>query len=556
MSSTIAGTDTNAGETWTCTVTPNDGDDDGVDANASIVISVGYIEETVVFDATGDHQYWWVPAGVTEIIADAWGAGGGTNNHNEAHTAVGGGGGYANATLPVEPCTSLLVAVGEGGNNLPASASYGGGGLGEGTHGNGGGLSGLFAGDFVQEDAVIIAGGGGGGGDDTDGGAGGGELGQDAEDGAGGEGGSQFAGGNAGMAYGGSALLGGNTDEASGGGGGGGYFGGGGGTSTDPRGEGGGGSGFILGGSGTLETGSYQTPANSGSADRGVAGEGGTQDNGTGTDGRLIIRYVNEDPTAECDPMLYTNSVGGTMIAISAGTFDMGCTPGQSDCESHESPVHTVTLTRNFWIGETEVTREQWESVKGAGIFSNPTGGVASGYGDYPANKIYWEEIIEYANALSDAEGLTRVYDNSSGDYIQDLYADGYRLPTEAEWEYAARCGEDTLYAGSDNMTDVGWYDDNSGYSTHRVATMAPNACGLYDMSGNVWEWTWDWYDSGYYGGGDMTDPTGPSSGTDRVRRGGSWVHYAGDARVSFRWWNSPGEGKGTVGFRLVRTIP
>jgi formylglycine-generating enzyme required for sulfatase activity len=256
---------------------------------------------------------------------------------------------------------------------------------------------------------------------------------------------------------------------------------------------------------------------------------------------------------------------GGNMIAISSGSFDMGCTPGQSECSTSESPVRTVTLTRDFWVGETEVTREQWESVMGAWSFSDPTGGVASGYGDYPANKTSWEEIIEYANALSDAEGLTRVYSESVGVYSQDLDADGYRLLTEAEWEYAARCGEDTLYAGSDNIDDVGWYEDNSGGSTQEVATKAPNACGLYDMSGNVNEVTWDWYNAGYYSVGDMIDPDGPSVpilGDFRVIRGGSFIAAASNeveaqsARVSNRGaLNMTGQWE-LSGFRIARTIP
>jgi formylglycine-generating enzyme required for sulfatase activity len=243
------------------------------------------------------------------------------------------------------------------------------------------------------------------------------------------------------------------------------------------------------------------------------------------------------------------------MNYIPPGTFEMGCTPGQSDCEGNESPVHEVTLTNGMYVGVTEVTRAQWESVMGAWSFTYPTGGVASGYGAYPANEVSWEDVIEYANALSDADGLTRVYSETVGVYSQDLGADGYRLLTEAEWEYAARCGEDTLYAGSDVIDDVGWDSGNAGGATHEVAQLAPNNCGLYDMSGNVWEWTWDWYDEDYYSGVDLMDPTGSVAGDYRVWRGGSWGNEAWWSRVSFRGYNNPPISGNNVGFRLARTV-
>jgi formylglycine-generating enzyme required for sulfatase activity len=263
------------------------------------------------------------------------------------------------------------------------------------------------------------------------------------------------------------------------------------------------------------------------------------------------VDEADEEPEAD-----YTSpSTDYGMNYIPPGTFEMGCTPGQSDCEADENPVHEVTLTNGMYVGVAEVSRAQWESVMGAWSFTYPTGGVASGYGDYPANEVSWEDVIEYANALSDADGLTRVYSESMGVYSQDLNADGYRLPTEAEWEYAARCGEDTLYSGSDNIDDVGWYIDNSGVLSHEVATKTPNACGLYDMSGNVWEWTWDWYESGYYSGGDMIDPVGPSTGSERVDRGGSWGNGAWWGRLSERDQYSPNLGDRGLGFRLARTV-
>jgi formylglycine-generating enzyme required for sulfatase activity len=132
----------------------------------------------------------------------------------------------------------------------------------------------------------------------------------------------------------------------------------------------------------------------------------------------------------------------------------------------------------------------------------------------------------------------------------------GYRLPTEAEWEGAARCGEDLLYAGSSSVDAVAWYAGNSVGTTSSVAGLAPNACGLYDMSGNVWEWTNDWFSGTAYGGGAATDPTGPASGLSRVYRGGSWGDDVRYARVAARGVDIPEYQGGNVGVRLVRTAP
>jgi len=245
----------------------------------------------------------------------------------------------------------------------------------------------------------------------------------------------------------------------------------------------------------------------------------------------------------------YLHSQGGEMIAFAAGTFIMGCTEGQTGCHDDET-AHEVTITRDYWIGETEVTRDQWEALMGPWSFTYPNAS-----GSYPVNEISWYDVLAYANALSASEGFTPVYVINGADTTQNLNADGYRLPTEAEWEYAARCGEDLLYAGSDELDSVGWYVANAGGASRPVAGKSPNACGLHDMSGNVWEWVWDRMDFGYSGEPEI-DPTGPAAGTNRVLRGGNWNYGASLCRVANRYAVGPVDSDEISGFRLARTVP
>jgi formylglycine-generating enzyme required for sulfatase activity len=177
-----------------------------------------------------------------------------------------------------------------------------------------------------------------------------------------------------------------------------------------------------------------------------------------------------------------------------------------------------------------------------------------------PVENVSWHEAAAFANAASAAAGLSRCYTcTGSGTSIScsapsTVYTcTGYRLPAEAEWEGAARCGEDLLYAGGTTIDAVAWYTSNSGGRTHAVASKAANACGLYDMSGNVWEWTNDWY--GAYASG-ATDPSGPASGSVRVVRGGSWLGGPQDARVAHRHDVAPGGRYNNLGVRLLRTAP
>jgi formylglycine-generating enzyme required for sulfatase activity len=183
-------------------------------------------------------------------------------------------------------------------------------------------------------------------------------------------------------------------------------------------------------------------------------------------------------------------------------------------------------------------------------------GGEMKGEGDnYPMYYVSWYEAIEYCNRRSKKEGLTPVYSGSGNDITFNKNANGYRLPTEAEWEYAAKGGskgnQAFEYSGSNNVNEVAWYADNSGGSTHPVGTKAPNDLGLYDMSGNVWEWCWDWH--GDYLADFPTDPVGASSGSYRVERGGSWGSSAQYARSASRGGTEPSNRYDNLGFRLVR---
>jgi formylglycine-generating enzyme required for sulfatase activity len=237
-------------------------------------------------------------------------------------------------------------------------------------------------------------------------------------------------------------------------------------------------------------------------------------------------------------------SIPANMVLVEGGSFQMGSSNGDSD----EKPVHTVTV-RSFYMGRTEVTQREWAELMG----SNPSYFKGD---NLPVESVRWLEAIEYCNKLSLKEGLIPAYRGGGNDIVCNFTATGYRLPTEAEWEYAARGGnKDYLsyeYAGGNSVDSVAWYDGNSGNRTHPVGTKQPNSLGLYDMSGNVWEWCWDRYGSNY-SGGSQTDPTGASVGSARVLRGGSWNYTAAYVRSACRNRNNPPFRTDSLGFRLVR---
>ena len=177
---------------------------------------------------------------------------------------------------------------------------------------------------------------------------------------------------------------------------------------------------------------------------------------------------------------------------------------------------------------------------------------------DHPVTCVSWYDAVAYCNWKSQTEGLTPCYSGSGSSTTCNFFANGYRLPTEAEWEYAARGGENSrgyTYSGSNSADEVAWYTNNSGNKTHQVGQKKVNEMGLYDMSGNVWEWCNDWYDPSYYGSSPGQNPRGPSSGSSRVVRGGSWFDKPYLLRCAYRYRLNPVNGYNLNGFRCVRTL-
>ncbi len=228
------------------------------------------------------------------------------------------------------------------------------------------------------------------------------------------------------------------------------------------------------------------------------------------------------------------DDLGLDLVWVESGSFQMG-TPTGGD--SDERPVRTVGITRGYWMGKTEVTQGQWRSIMG----DNPSHFKGD---DLPVESVSWDRCVEFCRKLTERE--------RRAGRLPDGYV--YRLPTEAEWEYAARGGvrgRNTTYAGSDDLNAVAWHDGNSQNRTQRVGTRAANELGLHDMSGNVWEWVQDWYQDSYSGLA-TTDPTGPANGSLHVVRGGSWNYTAADCRVAARSWVRPSNTYSNLGFRVV----
>jgi formylglycine-generating enzyme required for sulfatase activity len=241
----------------------------------------------------------------------------------------------------------------------------------------------------------------------------------------------------------------------------------------------------------------------------------------------------DDDTFIEVEEDIYTDPVLGKFILVEGGVFNMGCTTEQgNNCCSDEKPVRRVSLD-DYYICETEVTQAQWKAVMG----SNPS--FFKNCDNCPVETVRWTDVQTFISRLNDND--------------MDV---SYRLPTEAEWEYAARGGSLSKrykYAGSNNISEVAWYKDNSGNKTHPVKGKTANELGIYDMSGNVWEWCSDW--KGDYAIEKLTNPIGSKDGPGRVDRGGGWSFVASGCRVSNRYANEPGHRSSSLGFRLAISV-
>jgi formylglycine-generating enzyme required for sulfatase activity len=257
-----------------------------------------------------------------------------------------------------------------------------------------------------------------------------------------------------------------------------------------------------------------------------------------------IPEVVSKDKT-------FINSIGMEFVKIPEGSFLMGCSSGDTECEDDEKPQHKVIISKSFYMGKFEVTQGQWKKVMNESSFlgfggkeNNPSYFKSCG-DDCPVESVSWNDVQEYIKKLCKLEKMNPC---------------NYRLPTEAEWEYSAKAGGSTrsptggskYYWGDSINDEYLWYDGNLGKTTHPVGKKKPNSWGLYDMSGNVWEWAGDWHDSSYYKNSPSTDPKGANSGDYRSLRGGSWNNNARYSRLSYRNSYDPDGRYYGCGFRLL----
>ncbi len=243
-------------------------------------------------------------------------------------------------------------------------------------------------------------------------------------------------------------------------------------------------------------------------------------------------RRIEAQRQAEVERQCQAELMGMKFVYVAPGSFQMG----SNDGGSAEKPVHRVTISRGYWIGKYEVTQDEYQSIMG----SNPSRFKG---GNNPVEMVSWNDAVKFCEKLTERE--------RAAGRLPSGYE--YRLPTEAEWEYAARGGNKSRgykYSGSDSIDNVAWYSSNSRNKTHEVGTKSGNELGIHDMSGNVWEWCNDRY--GNYPGGSTTDPTGASLGSSRVYRGGSWANYSGNCRSAFRTSALSGGTNFSIGFRVA----
>ena len=232
------------------------------------------------------------------------------------------------------------------------------------------------------------------------------------------------------------------------------------------------------------------------------------------------------------------------MVRISGGTFTMGSPANETGRSSNEGPQRQITVS-SFYLGRHPVTQAEYQEIVG----TNPSAFKGQ---NLPVEQVSWFDAVNYCNKLSIREGLTPAYTINGNNVTWNLDANGYRLPTEAEWEYACRAGTQTPFYTGISIGDAGWFSGNSKGRSQPVGEKLPNSWGLFDMHGNVLEWCWDWL--GNYSGGAQTDPKGPNSGTNRVYRGGSWRFDAHQTRSAYRFGNHPFLKTFFLGFRVARS--
>jgi formylglycine-generating enzyme required for sulfatase activity len=238
-------------------------------------------------------------------------------------------------------------------------------------------------------------------------------------------------------------------------------------------------------------------------------------------------------------PKEITNSIGMKLVLIPKGTFMMG-SPESEQGRNENETQHEVTISKNYYLGVYEVTQAQYEKVMGKNPSYFQGAKVGNENADLPVENVSWNDAVEFCKKLSDLPE-----EKKAGRL--------YRLPTEAEWEYGCRAGSKTAYAFDDEeglLPEYGWFKRNSSGRTHTVGLLEPNAWGLYDMHGNVWEWCSDRY--GDYSKGAVSDPSGPKEGSDRVGRGGGWDFVAALCRSAFRFGFGPSDRDSFIGFRVA----